>query len=146
MPSLASSNAAGQRRQPHAVHGCQRLERPARRALRDRVEAFSLVDAARHLVVVAAHDRLRTQFLDACDHRIGIGAVADDVAEAQRPIVPAGGRVREARLERFEIRVDIGQDEVAHRKRITGKVHNAKCKRSDLHSAFCIVHFSASVS
>ena len=73
-----------QRGEPRPVLGRQHVERPVRGALRHGVEAFRLFEAARHLVVIAAHDRHRIERLHALDHGVRIGAVADEVAEHER--------------------------------------------------------------
>ena len=45
---------------------------------------------------------------------VGIGAVADDVAEQERPVVPSPVGVGEAGVERFQVRVNVGEDKIAH--------------------------------
>ena len=50
----------------------------------------------------------------AFDDGVGVRAVADEVAEDQRVREAARGGVGEARVERFEVRVDVGQDEITH--------------------------------
>ena len=92
----------------------QLLERPARRVTRDGVEPLGLIDAAGHFVVVAAHDRRRLECLHALDDGVGVGAVADEIAEHEGLLVAAGAGVVETGGERFQVRVDVGQNEITH--------------------------------
>ncbi len=116
--SMRSSTIVGPsgRSASHARYaGRERVERPARRDFRDGVEAFGLFQPARHLVVIAANNGRRLERLHAFDHRIRIGAVADEIAEHQRALVPARLSLGQARVQRFEIRVDVGENEIAQR-------------------------------
>ena len=52
--------------------------------------------------------------LDALDDRVGIGAVTDHVAEDQRLVVAPDARIVQARVQRFQVGVDVGEHEIAH--------------------------------
>ena len=96
----------------------QDFQRPPRGAACDGVESVRLLDSARDLVVIPADDRPRLELLYALDHRIGIGAVADEVAEHQRAIEAPGLGVGQARLEGLEVRMDVGENQITPRIRL----------------------------
>jgi hypothetical protein len=64
------------------------------------------------VIVVADHGD--GAVIDQAHHRIDrpfrIGAIADDIAEADDPLRPAGAREIKARAERLPIGMDIGKD------------------------------------
>ena len=62
----------------------QRLAGPHRGVLRDLVEVAGVVDPAGRLVVIAADDRDRLERADPVDDGVGLGAVADEVAEHEQ--------------------------------------------------------------
>ncbi len=64
------------------------------------------------MLVVAGDDGAGAR-ADEIDARCGIGAVADDVAEAD-DVVHALGRIREDGAQRLEVAVDVGEDGVTH--------------------------------
>ena len=107
--------ALRQRRDPFAVFRRQNLEHPLRSLLRHDVEPIGLVEPERHLVMIAAHDSGRRQSAHAVDHGVGVGAVADQIAEDEGLVVSTSLRMAQNRFERLEVRVNIGQDEIAHR-------------------------------
>src|SRR5438477_497652 len=82
--------------------------------------------------LAAAHDGHRIEGLDACDDGVGVGAVADQIAENERAIVAAPGCLGEAGAERLEVRVDIGEDEVAHQC-MSEEMH--KCMDARMHTS-----------
>ncbi len=96
--------------EPFAAIRVEGVERPQHGRARHDIEPLRLFDPRSHLVVVAANDRLRVQFAHAVDHGIGISAVSDDVAKHERAGVPPGPCIGQARVERFQIAVNIGQD------------------------------------
>jgi hypothetical protein len=63
-------------------------------------------------VVVAHHDdgAARSVLLDQVEYRDRIGAIADQIAQERTLVSPQGVRVREARGDRFEIAVDVGEE------------------------------------
>jgi hypothetical protein len=106
--------AFGQRAEPIAVFRGQNVQGPFGRAPGDGVEALGLLEPARDLVVIAAHDRDRFELLHALDHHVRIRAVADEVAEHECLVEGPGAGVREAGVECLEVRVDVGQHEITH--------------------------------
>ena len=97
-----------ERRQPQPVGRRQRLVGPERGALGNGVEAFGGLEAACHLVVVAADHRGRVERLHARDGLVGIRTIADEIAQHQRSVIAARLRVAQARLERLQVGVDVG--------------------------------------
>jgi hypothetical protein len=69
------------------------------------------VAAERRRVVIAEdHDRAaRSVRFDQLEDRDGVGAVADEVAEERVALSTQGARVIEARGERLEVAVDVGE-------------------------------------
>jgi len=63
--------------------------------------------------VVAADDGRGLQGPDTIDDRVGLRAVADEIAEHDRAI-PASLGVLEDGVERVDVGVDVREDEVAH--------------------------------
>ncbi len=84
---------------------------PVRGGAGDGVETQRGGEAATDAVVIAANGELRFR-ANRIDDLIGAGAVADDVAEIPEDI-EAGGV--EDGGKGFEVRVDVGEDEGAHR-------------------------------
>ena len=78
---------------------------------RDRVEAFKFFGIQHGMVVVTTHGET-TIGSDSPDHRIGVSSVTDGVAQVDEP-VPALNRV-EARIESFQIGVDIAENQQSH--------------------------------
>ena len=103
-----------QGRQPGAGRPTDRVAGPFRRGPGLGIEPVDLGTAERRRVVVAA-DADRADLDEPGDDAVGIGTVADDVAEMPDGIDRAG--VREDRIERHEIAVDVRQDRDAHRGR-----------------------------
>jgi hypothetical protein len=68
------------------------------------------------MVVVADHGKgaLLDQAHDGIDRPLGIGAIADDIAEADNPLRAFGAREIEARAERLPVGVNIGKDRQPH--------------------------------
>ena len=62
-----------------------------------------------------ADDGGRSESLHALDDPVGVRAIADQIPEHERTIVRPPGGISQAGLERFEVRVKIGKDEIAHR-------------------------------
>jgi hypothetical protein len=95
---------------------CRRelLRAPEGGLARVRVERVHGHEAAHGLVMVAAHDHVRRERADTVDHRAGVGAVANEVAEYEHAVVRrrrAGGKdCRQGR----EVAVDVAEDQVAH--------------------------------
>jgi hypothetical protein len=77
------------------------------------VEPVEIDEPGDRVLMVAGHDCLRA-LGDRLDARHGIRAVPDQVAQAEQRVGPRR-RVREHRLERFEVRVDVRQDRVPQR-------------------------------
>ena len=78
---------------------------------RDRVEGLNFLGVQHGTVMVPTHGETAIG-TDAPDHRIGVGAVADSVAQVDE-LVPAFGRFK-ARIERFQIGVDIAEYQQSH--------------------------------
>src|SRR5262245_3298512 len=94
------------------VVGAQVFLRPRRRRPRHRVEILSIRDPAGRLVVVAADGGgLETSY--AIDHFVGVRAIPDHIAEANRSL-PAPLGDGERRLECGGVGVDITQNENTH--------------------------------
>ncbi len=87
-------------------------DRPLDRLPRDLVEPLHTLESRRNLVVIATDDRPDPKATHALDDSIGVGAVADEIAQHERAVV-AGGR-RQRRLERLEVGVNVAQDEIFH--------------------------------
>ena len=75
---------------------------------------FEVFEAGARLIVVATNDGVHV-LAGPRRYRVGVGAVADNVAAAQNPVV-AALRVRQHRVKRFEIGVNIADDQVAHKR------------------------------
>ena len=106
--------AGGQCRQPCAVALGQGVVGPADGAAGDGVEALGAFDARPDLVVIAANQRVRLQRPNPVADRIGVGAVADQVAQHEDLCVTERrGRGHDG-LIGLEIRVDVADDQVAH--------------------------------
>jgi hypothetical protein len=100
--------------EPRPVFRRQLVECPLDRAPGDCVEAIRGLQAAGDLVVVPANECEGVEVAQAVDHRVGIGAIADQIAEDERTVARARGGVGETGLERFQVRMYVGQDQVAH--------------------------------
>ena len=98
--------------QPFQIVGREILLRPNGRQGRNRIEACNIGHAGAGFVVIAA-DEERAQLTGAGNHLIGIGAVTDDVA--QIPDYVVCGKSIDARLERINIRMNVTDNEDAHR-------------------------------
>ena len=77
------------------------------------IELTSVIETRRRLVVVPANDDVGRQLADAIDDEVRLRTVADEVAEHEHAVPPAGG-VLEDRLERVRVGVDVGKEQVAH--------------------------------
>jgi hypothetical protein len=64
--------------------------------------------------VVAPDDGRWPKFLNTGDDRVRVGPIADEIAEDEHLIVTPRSGVGQARLERFEVCVYVGEDEVSH--------------------------------
>jgi hypothetical protein len=116
----------GQRVDPHrphrqiadVLHVVRRevRSRPDRGQPRHVIELAPVVDAAGGFVVVPANHGFRCQLAHAIDDRVGLGAVADQVAKHEYPI-PRPCGVIEDDIEGVDVGVNVGQDQVAHLKR-----------------------------
>src|SRR5687767_256733 len=82
------------------------------------IEAGAGGEPGSHLVVIASNDLRRRHGLDAIDDGVGVGAVADQVAEDEHAIEALAGGGGEHGVERLEVRVDVADDEVTHQKPI----------------------------
>ena len=103
----------GERGQPIAGRVRDPPSRPIHRRPSLRVEVLDLATTCRGRVVIAA-DPDGSDRRQALDDRVGLGAVADHVAE-----VPDGvdrAEVGEDRVERDEIAVDVREDGDPHRR------------------------------
>jgi hypothetical protein len=72
-------------------------------------------------VVSPHHPRDRQQF-DPIDHRIGVRAVADQIAQYQH-LVPLAGRSLQDRGQGLEVGMHVAEDQVAHQK----PIHSSSC-------------------
>ncbi len=64
--------------------------------------------------MVATNRRHVVEGQHALDDRGGIAAVAHEIAEAQRGVIPEGSGIRQHGLERLGVRVNVADDQVAH--------------------------------
>ena len=94
----------------------QRVMRPDGRGARHRIEPLQVVEFHGSLVVIAPHHS-RGVRAHPLGHRIGIRAVADQVAAAQHLVVLARGMLHR-RLQAFQVGVYIAQDQVSHAGRL----------------------------
>ncbi len=94
----------------HVVLG-QALLRPERGAGRHRVEVLQAHQAGAGLVVIAAHKDFAQS---ACPlaHFVGIGAVADQVAQVEHAVVLRHGL--ETGFERFQVGMNVRDDQDSH--------------------------------
>ena len=106
--------ALGEGGQPGPSRCVDRVAGPLRGGARLRVEPFDLTTADGRRVVVAP-DADRPDLDQAGDDAVRIRAVADHVAEVPDGVDRSG--VREYRIERHEIAVDVRQDGDPHRGR-----------------------------
>ena len=98
---------AGQAREEAAAWGGQYLDRPVERGGGVGVEPVQDLRRQRRLVVVAAH-RPRARLPQAIDHRVGIGAVADDVTHDQ-DLVHRRQHLQDG-LQRLQVAVDVAEE------------------------------------
>ena len=63
---------------------------------------------------------MRRQRHDAIDDGVWIGTIPDQIAEHQGPVEAAPLGQLEAGIERLEVRMDVGQDKIAHGIRVQG--------------------------
>ena len=91
--------------------GREHTLRPAGSARGNRVEVLQRCKPAAGAVVVAAH-KGGAQPANALDHLVWIGAIPNRVAEVPHCVVL--GCQLEHRMERLEVRVDVGKQQRAH--------------------------------
>ncbi len=91
------------------------LRRPAHGLLGGEVEALGEAQVGDHPIVVAAHDvdRLR-QPSDHRHHAVGVGSVADQVAQHQHGVEVHAAQMPLHRRQGVPVAVDVGEDQVAH--------------------------------
>ena len=77
------------------------------------VEADDFGGGAGFLVVIAFDDRA-AEFLETCDALVGVGVVADDVADADELLSPEGLRIFHDGIEGLEVRMDVSEDSEFH--------------------------------
>ncbi len=77
------------------------------------VEADDFGGGASFLVVIAFYDRA-AEFLETCDALVGVGVVADDVADADELVSPEGLRIFHDGIEGLEVRMDVSEDSEFH--------------------------------
>ena len=68
----------------------------------------------RGLVVIAADDGDRVQRANAIDDFVRRRAVADEIAEDEQ-VIPGAGAASSTAVERLDVRVNVGNDQIAHR-------------------------------
>src|SRR3954463_5448405 len=83
---------------------------PKRGQPRDGIKIFDAINTRNHLVVVAA-DESSTKFTHASRDFIWIGVISDDIAQVDHNV--RRWRDRQARLQSFQIAVDITQKKYA---------------------------------
>ena len=96
------------------IRGRQVPLRPQRRGARYRVEPFQILLAGGDLVVIAPHHN-GAMGAHPIHHEIGLGAVAHQVAAAERLVIAAGGFADHG-LQRLPVAMKIAHDEIAHGK------------------------------
>ena len=101
----------GQLPQPRGMFPGQRLLGPLGGAAGYRVEIFEREQPATRTIVVAANE-YRTKAANPLDDFIGIGRVADRVAEVPDSVMRRCGG--EDCFQRVKVRMNVGQDESAH--------------------------------
>src|SRR5271155_587717 len=106
--TIFSERAGGKLLEPFAIFGAQLVAGPESDAARDGIEIIGVSDAVAGLIVIAANGE-RADFADAIDNFVGIGTVADYIAETDY-FVPVAFRG----LESGEVGVDIAENQVAH--------------------------------
>ena len=101
-----------QRAQPGTRVGVEPLARPLGGRPRVGIEPVEL-ESARHGMLVVAADDLLTALADEIDTGGGIGAVTNDVPQAEDGVAAVGG-VGEDGAKRFQVSMDIREDGVPH--------------------------------
>mgnify|MGYP007019850119 CR=1 FL=1 len=81
---------------------------------RHRVEPFQFLRACTGLVVVSSHDH-GYRFARPLDDAVRVGTVSDEVTAAKNRVVAAGSMIENG-LESGPVRVDVTQDQVAHKR------------------------------
>lgn len=87
------------------------LARPKDRLACERIEVLYIHDASTRLIMIAADDDCG-QLPDSFDDFVWIGTVSDQIAKADGAII-AAARHLECLLERFQIRVNVTDNQVA---------------------------------
>src|SRR5271154_2875734 len=98
--------------EPFAIFGAELVASPQRNGARDGIEIVGVGDARAGFIVIAANGE-RANFADAIDHFVGIGAVADYVAETDY-FVPMAFRGGEGGVESCEVGVNVAENQIAH--------------------------------
>jgi len=108
--------AAGKAREPGAVFSRQGVGRPPSGISRHGIEPIGLLESARDFVVIPAHDGQGIESPNALDHLVWVRAVSNEISQHEGPIEVSGGRIQEAGVKGLEVGVNVGQDEIAHRR------------------------------
>ncbi len=103
-----------QLRQKPPLRGAEPAARPLDRGRGHGIHAFCR--GTDGVIVVADHGNgaVIDQAHHGIDRPFRIGAIADDIAEADDPLGPAGAREIKARAERLPVGMDIGKDGQPH--------------------------------
>ena len=81
---------------------------------RPMAEGIGLLNAARNLVVIASHDRVRFEGTNEIDDLVRLRAVADEIAKNEQAVEALRAGVGKDRFEGIHVRVDIADYQVAH--------------------------------
>ncbi len=113
---LVDEDGAGaQIRNATAVLGCERLECPERGHRGHFIEVMGRFKTGGDLVVIAANRDIRVHGEHAIDDLIGARPIADEVAQDDQALVRLSRHGGYHGLERFDIGVDVTEDEETHR-------------------------------
>jgi hypothetical protein len=112
----------GQTPQEFQLTGLELHERPVECRLGIGVQMARKAGTAQGVMIAQNRDGLSGvhQRHAAVQHRFRVGAVADQVAQQHEPRRAVGACMREDSLEGFDIAVDIGNQRVAHGRRVPG--------------------------
>ena len=104
--------AGGKLLEPFSIFGAQLIARPQSNGARDGIEIVSVGQPGAGFIVITPNGK-RADFADAINYFVGIGAVADYVAETDY-FFPMAFRGSEGGVECSQVGVDIAENQIAH--------------------------------
>ena len=104
--------AGGKLLEPFAIFGTKLIAGPESNGARDGIKIVGVGEAGAGFIVIPANGE-RADFADAVNYFVGIGTVADYVAETDY-FVPVAFRGGEGGVESGQVGVDIAENQIAH--------------------------------